>query len=207
MRLDDGRAALIVVDVHRFTVGRGHGFDRMARERGITRELDEYFDQVDQVLPHIRRLLDGCRRYRIPIVFTRVVAASEPSVAAQARVTGFWTVTGSPDAEFTPEISPNAGDIVVDRTTVGAFSGTTLHDALRRRGVESVMLCGVVANDAVSHTAREAADLGYHVLVASNACAAETWAHHGFVMSTIVGGMIRTRTAEALLEMLDAGRV
>jgi nicotinamidase-related amidase len=204
-RLGDGRTALVVVDVHRFTVARGHGFDRMARERGIGRELDEYFDQVDQAIVNVRRLVDGCRERGAPIVFTRVVAASEETVAPQARVTGFWTVAGSPDAAFLPEIAPKTGEIVIDRTSLGAFAGTTLHDALRGRGVTSVILCGVVANEAVAHTAREAVDLGYHVVVASNACAAETWAHHGFVMATIVGGMIRTRSAQGALAMLDAG--
>jgi nicotinamidase-related amidase len=204
--LGDGRAVLIVVDVHRFTVSRGHGLDRMARDRGIARELDEYFDQIDQVVPNVRRLVDGCRQRRVPVVFTRVVAASEASVAAQARVTGFWSVAGSPDAAFLPEIAPTAGDLVVDRTSMGAFSGTILHNTLRSRGVASVIVCGVIANEAVHQTAREAVDLGYHVVVASNACAAETWAHHGFVMATIVGGMIRTRTTEAVLEMLDAAR-
>jgi nicotinamidase-related amidase len=204
VRLGDGRAALVVVDVHRFTVSRESGFDRMARDRGITRELDEYFDQVDQVVPIIRRLIDGCRRHGVPVVFTRIVSASEETVAPQARVTGFWSVAGSRDAEFLPEIAPATGDLVVDRTTVGAFGGTTLHEALRRRGVQCIVVCGVVANESVAHIAREAVDLGYHVVVASNACAAETWAHHGFVMSTMVGGMIRTRTAEGVLEMLDS---
>jgi nicotinamidase-related amidase len=205
-RLDDGCAALVVVDVHRFTVARGFGFDRMAAERGIARELDEYFDQVEQALPNIRRLVEGCRRRSLPVVFTRLAAPSEQSVVPQARVTGFWSVIGSPDAAFLPDIAPGPGDLVVDRTTVGAFAGTTLHGALRSRGIASVILCGVVANESVQQTAREAVDLGYHVVVASNACAAETWAHHGFVMATIVGGTIRTRTADGVLEMLEAGR-
>ena len=205
VRLSDGGVALIVVDVHRFTVSRGFGFDRMAGERGITRELDEYFDQVEQALPNIRRLVDGCRQRGLPIVFTRLAAPTEASVAPQARVTGFWSVTGSVDAAFLPEIGPAAGDVVVDRTSVGAFAGTSLHAVLGTRGAASLILCGVVANESVQQTAREAVDLGYHVVVASNACAAETWAHHGFVMATIVGGMIRTRTAEGVLEMLAAG--
>jgi ureidoacrylate peracid hydrolase len=200
--LGDGHAALLVLDVHRFTVERGRGPDRMARERGIGRELDEYFDQVDQALPRIRALVAGCRGRGVPIAFTRLVAVSEAAVAAPARVTGFWCAAGTPDAEFVPDIAPGPGDVVVDRTTVGTFAGSALHASLRARDVRAVIVCCVLANETIQQTAREAADLGYHVVVASNACAAETWAHHAYVMGTIVGAVTRTRTAEGILEAL-----
>lgn len=195
-----------MLDVHRFTASREHGFGRIARERGISRELDEYYEQLDQALPNIARLIDGCRRHRVPIIFTRLVADRREDVSPQARVTGFWTMAGSPEAEFLPAIAPAADETTIEKSTTSAFVGTTLRDALGARRVQYLVVCGVLANGAVEHTARDAADLGYGVIVVSDGCAAETWATHTFVMATLVGGLIRTRTTQAMLEMLDGTR-
>lgn len=204
--LTDGQAALIVLDVHRFTASRDGGYTRLARERGIVRELNEYYDQVDQVLPNLGLLVGGCRAHGLPVIFTRLVARGPRDVTPQAISTGFWAPAGSDDAEFLPELGPQTGDVVIDKTSTGAFTGADLHSLLRERRIHALVLAGVLANGTVEQTARDAADLGYGVIVVSDACAAETWAIHGFVMTTVVGGLIRTRSTSAVLEMLDGRR-
>ena len=206
MSLTDGQAALIVLDVHCFTASRDGGYARLARERGIVRELDEYYDQVDQVLPNLGRLVGGCRTHGLPVIFTRLVARGSSEVTRQAVTTGFWAQAGSDDAEFLPDLRPQTGDVVVDKTSTGAFTGADLHRLLQERRIHALVVAGVLANGTVEQTARDAADLGYGVIVVSDACAAETWAIHGFVMTTVVGGLIRTRSTSAVLEMLDGRR-
>jgi len=204
--LTDGQAALIVLDVHCFTASRDGGYARLARERGIVRELDEYYDQVDQVLPNLGRLVGGCRTHGLLVIFTRLVARGSSEVTRQAVTTGFWAQAGSDDAEFLPDLRPQTGDVVIDKTSTGAFTGADLHSLLQERRIHALVVAGVLANGTVEQTARDAADLGYGVIVVSDACAAETWAIHGFVMTTVVGGLIRTRSTSAVLEMLDGRR-
>jgi nicotinamidase-related amidase len=194
--------------MYRFTISRDHGFARIAGERGIVRELDEYYDQLEQVLPNVRRLVDICRQHRLPIVFTRLVAGRLQDVATQAQVTGFWAMDGSREAEFLPDLAPAAteGERIIDRTTTSALAALPLREVLRARDIRYLIVCGVLANAAVEHTARDAADLGYGVIVVSDACAAETWAIHAFLMTTLVGGLIRTRTTQGVLDMLAGAR-
>ena len=206
MTLTDGRAALLVLDVHRFTASRDGGYARLARERGIGRELTEYYDQVEQALANLRQLVEGCRAHGLPVVFTRLRAVGAQDVTPQAAVTGFWARAGSDEAEFLPDLRPHEVDVLIDKTTTGAFAGTSLHTILHERGIRTLIIAGVPANGTVEQTAREAADLGYGVVVVSDACAAETWTIHGFVMTTLVGGLIRTRTTSAVLEMLGGER-
>ena len=206
MSLTDGQAALIVLDVHRFTASRDGGYARLARERVIVRELNEYYDQVDQVLPNLGRLVGGCRTHGLPVIFTRLVARGSSDVTRQAITTSFWAPAGSDDAEFLPDLRPQTGDVVIDKTSTGAFTGADLHSFLQERRIHALVVAGVLANGTVEQTARDAADLGYGVIVVSDACAAETWAIHGFVMTTVVGGLIRTRSTSAVLEMLDGRR-
>ena len=52
---------------------------------------------------------------------------------------------------------------------MSAFNGTTLDIMLRNLGTKTVVVVGVWTNVAVEHTAREAADRGYRVVVVSDA--------------------------------------
>jgi biuret amidohydrolase len=207
VRLSAGGTALLVVDCHRFTTSRDSGYGRLAHERGIAREFDEYYEQLEQVLPNLRRLLGGCRKRAVPVVFTRLAhGVDDTSLAAQAAATGFWTDLSSPEADFLPDLGPRAGDVVINKTTTSAFAATDLHPALGDLNIRHLLIAGVLANGAVEISARAAADLGYNVVVVSDACAAETWTLHALVMTTLVGGLIRIRTVEATLEMLDGTR-
>jgi nicotinamidase-related amidase len=208
VRLSEGGAGLLIVDAHRYTLSPDSGYGRMARARGIFRELEEYYEQLDQVLPNLRRLVAGCRTRSLPVLFTRLAGNPEApgGVAAQAAVTGFWAMGRSPESEFLPDLAPRPGEPVLDKTTVSAFAETDLLDRLADLGVRHLLVAGVLANGAVELTARDAADLGYNVVVVADACAAETWALHTLVMTTVVGGLIRVRTVEAVLEMLDGRR-
>jgi biuret amidohydrolase len=208
VRLSGGGTALVLVDCHRFTLAQDSGWGRLARERGISRELDEYYEQLAQVLPNVRRLLGGCRERSVPVLFTRLVRGrGDGGLATQAAATGFWTDASSPEACFLADLGPRDGDTVLDKTTLSAFGNTDLDLRLRRLNTRHLLVAGVLANEAVELTARGAADLGYHVVVVSDACAAETWSLHALVMTTIVGGLVRVRTVEAVLEMLDGRRV
>jgi nicotinamidase-related amidase len=208
IRLSEGGVGLLIVDAHRFTLSPDSGYGRMARERGIFRELGEYYEQLDQVLPNLRRLLAGCRQRGLPVLFTRLVGNPETPrrIAAQAVATGFWAREPSPESDFLPDLAPRSGETVLDKTTVSAFADTGLHDRLAGLDVCHLLVAGVLANGAVELTARDAADLGYNVVVVADACAAETWTQHTLVMTTVVGGLIRVRTVEAVLEMVNGRR-
>lgn len=204
--LAEGGVALLVLDVHRFTVDRGVGYARLAQERGIQRELAEYYEQAEIVLENLERLLHGCRRRAVPVIFTRLAVGDERDVSPQARVTGFWTSRAHPEADFLPTLSPRAGERVIDRTTVSPFRAPGLEEDLAAAGSRYVLLAGIAANGTVEQTARDAADLGYGVVVVSDACAADTWALHTHMMTTLVGGLIRVRSVDHVIEMLDRSR-
>lgn len=207
-RLSEGHAALLLVDCHRYALSPDDGYARIARERGILRELAEYYQQLEQVVPSLQRLLHGCRERGLPVMFTRLVGdeADPKSVTSQAVATGLWARAGSTDAAFMSGLAPRADEPVLDKTTLSAFAGSTLDTALRARAVRHVIVAGVLANEAVARTAHAAADLGYEVVVPSDACAAETWTLHTLTMTLLVGGLIRVRTVSGVLEMLDGQR-
>ncbi len=80
-------------------------------------------------------------------------------------------VRGSRGAEVVDELKPRSGDAVVRKTTYGAFFGTDLDDVLKRLGVDSLRLTGVVTHICVIMTAWDAVLRDYPVTVVEDGVA------------------------------------
>ena len=77
---------------------------------------------------------------------------------------------GSPAVELIPELGPEPSDLIIPRRHgVAPFSGTALDPTLRNLGVHTLIVCGVSLNLGVMGLCIEAVDLGYQVLVATDA--------------------------------------
>lgn len=87
-------------------------------------------------------------------------------------------VEGTPGAEFVSELKPLENEKIVLHQRVGAFYETDLDQILKDLGVEKVLTYGVVTNNIVEHSVRNAVDLGYTVLVAEDCCSAATPSAH-----------------------------
>ncbi len=79
---------------------------------------------------------------------------------------------------LTPNRTHGRGDIVVPKTACSAFATTNLDRLLRNLFVEQLVVCGQLTDQCVESAVRDAADLGYLVTVAKDACAAHSHAEH-----------------------------
>lgn len=71
----------------------------------------------------------------------------------------------------------------MDKRHYSAFSGTDLDIRLRERGVDTVVLTGVLSDICVLHTAIEAYNKGYKIEVVASAIAALTEESHQFALN------------------------
>lgn len=103
-------------------------------------------------------------------------------------------VRGEPGAAFVPEVEPAADEAVLWKRTISPFAGTDLTGWLNRRGVDTVVLAGVVTHYAVLATAVAAFDLGYRVLILEDACMAGDPARHETALAILEPLAERLRT-------------
>ena len=65
-----------------------------------------------------------------------------------------------------------ASDFAVDKVAYSAFYMTQLEWVLRKRGIDTLMICGIVTNGGVASSARDAHVRDFHVIVLEDGCAA-----------------------------------
>ncbi len=86
-------------------------------------------------------------------------------------------------AEVYDSIKDDARVFWMDKRHYSAFSGTDLDIRLRERGVDTVVLTGVLSDICVLHTAIDAYNLGYEIEIVSSAIASITEEAHQFALS------------------------
>lgn len=73
--------------------------------------------------------------------------------------------------KFHPDMQPRASDTVVQKSTVSVFASTDLDAQLKKAGIDTLIISGLMTHACVAGAARDAAPLGYNVVVASDASA------------------------------------
>jgi nicotinamidase-related amidase len=69
------------------------------------------------------------------------------------------------------QLTPRAGEAVIEKTLPNAFAGTDLQAQLAATGRNNVVIAGMMTHMCVSSTARAALDLGLRVTIDAESCA------------------------------------
>ena len=95
---------------------------------------------------------------------------------------------GSWGAAFFDSLAPESTsprEWVVKHSRINAFYGSPLDEALRACGAERLVMAGVATHSVVESTVRHAADMGFDVWVATDACAAADPAVHAASLASM----------------------
>ncbi len=104
--------------------------------------------------------------------------------------------------DIVPELAEVKGAHVVTKRQWGAFYGTDLDLQLRRRGIDTIVLCGISTSIGVDTTAREAFQHGYQQIFVEDAMAASTKEEHEYVCRFIFPRIGKIRSTEEVLAAL-----
>ncbi len=96
-------------------------------------------------------------------------------------------------AQLAPELGPEATDHTITKHQWGAFFGTDLDLELRRRGIDTIVLCGISTSIGVETTAREAYQFGYQQVFVEDAMAAMDVTEHEHTVRYVFSRLGRIR--------------
>lgn len=203
-----GRAALLLIDMQ-FATGSRRG--ALARKHLQTPEgnpdLAYRFDRIETlVVPHQQQLMAGFRKAGGRVIHVRIGPQLRDASDAPVHMRPLFLATenwvGSPDHEGLPELAPEPEDILLRKTTIGAFASTGIDSLLRGMGIEHLAVTGISTNMCVETTAREAADRGYRVTLVEDACGTTHRELHESTMRNFARLFGRVRmTADVLAEV------
>lgn len=150
----------------------------------------------DAVIDAAGRLLRGARAQSVPVVHVRTArpraleayVQNAPIFRNVARIGA--CIEGEWGSEFFEGLGPLGDETVVVHNRVNGFYDSMLETRLRVLGATHLVLSGVATNSCVEHTARHAADMGYEVTVAQDACSASRPDVHDMALFNI--GLIGT---------------
>lgn len=107
-------------------------------------------------------------------------------------------------AEFVPAVTPRDGEVVIFKRQWGAFYGTDLDLQLRRRGIDTLILCGISTELGVESTARDAYERNFRQVFVEDAMSGQTEASHRNAVERIFPRMGHVRSTDRVLQLLDA---
>ncbi len=180
-----GSSALVVIDL----------------QKGITAR-DVKPRPSSEVIANASRLAEAFRKGGMQVFLVRVNPS--PPLGLRPETDGPGMSGPFPDGfdEIVPEMGPKEGDVVIAKRQWGAFYGTELEMQLRRRGIRTIVLCGISTNVGVESTARYAYEAGFSQIFVEDAMAATSDEEHSFPLRTTFPRMGRIRSTDEVLRAL-----
>ena len=159
---------------------------------------------ADDVVSRAARLAEKFRAHKAPVVMVRVGWSKDFGEALKQPVDAAVAAHALPDEwwHYPVALGKRDSDIEVTKRQWGAFYGTDLELQLRRRGIDTIVLCGISTNIGVESTARNAWELGFSLVIAEDACSATTREQHQASMTHIFPRIARVRSTEEILAAL-----
>jgi ureidoacrylate peracid hydrolase len=162
---------------------------------------------AQNVVANVGTLLETARANGSPVFYSRIVVYPQPGLSGDNapifRMLAPDTFkVDSWGAQIVDELSPQAGDLVLDRTRMSVFNGTSIDNMLRNLGIRTLIVVGAWTNMAVEHTIRDAADHGYEVTIVTDATSSLSaeWQHAAlnFALTNIATATDTTSAVTAL---------
>ena len=131
------------------------------------------------VIPNTAKLVAYCRKRDVEVIFARIACLKSDGRdrSLSQKKPGFNYLLlpkDREDSQLVPELTPDAEDIVVLKTTDSALTGTNLRLLLRNMEISDVIVAGIFTDQCVSSTVRSLADESFGVVVVEDCCAAAT---------------------------------
>jgi nicotinamidase-related amidase len=178
----DPNTALIIVDLQKGIVGA------------------PFIQPIGPIVAKSRALADVFRRHRLPVVLVNVIGTAQGRTERSQQ-----PVPPRPEGwtELVSELNQQAGDIVVSKSTWGAFASTNIEHRLKALNVTQVVIAGVATGTGVESTARQAYEHGFNVTLAVDAMTDTRPEAHDYSIANVFPRLGETGTTRAIIDLLE----
>jgi nicotinamidase-related amidase len=184
LEINKDKTAIVVIDLQKGIVSRP----------GIAPHL------ADVVVSNASKLVEIFRENKMPVFLVHVSPTNETALKPVSDKPMSMRDLPKDWAQFVPSMTPKSTDIVITKQQWGAFYGTDLDLQLRRRGINTIVLCGIATNIGVESTARFAYEYGYNQIFVEDAMATWSANDHNTTVNSIFKTLGRVRSTNEILD-------
>jgi ureidoacrylate peracid hydrolase len=177
---------LIVVDMQNGFVAKGGSYDKLGMNTPPYREI----------IPKVKDLIQLCRSLDIPVFYTEAVREASGidlltkihtllPKSREERLKVPICVRGTWDAQTIDEIKPKDEDHIIIKRRDSAFQDTELRVWLQSVGINVLVFCGVDTSICVETSIRDAFNLGYDIILISDATASGIKNHYETTLARV----------------------
>ena len=202
-----GATALLIVDVQNYSLSGGGKYVGLTPDM-IEERYGYFFRQMlEHVVPNLQKLQSSCRAGGIEVLYTVIesLTLDGREMGLDYKISRLFCPKGSNDARVIDAIAPSGDEIVIPKTSSSPFISTNIHYLLGNLGVKHLIVCGLLTDQCVDSTVRDACDYGYLVTLVTDACTTLTEERHASSIDNN-HGYCRQRTTNEMLAELSSLR-
>jgi bifunctional isochorismate lyase/aryl carrier protein len=182
------RSALLVIDMQRYFL------DEMSHA---------FLPDASHAAENIKRLVASYRSRGLPVIYTRhALLDDEPP-----GIMGTWWSdnlrASDPLSEIAGGLGPLPGEHVIRKTRYSAFLGTDLEQVLRSKGIERLLITGVMTHLCCESTARDAFMRDFEVFFVIDGTASGDDDLHVSSLRCLTDGFVIPVTTEEVLRCVS----
>jgi nicotinamidase-related amidase len=122
----------------------------------------------DEIVANMVVAVDKARSHGVPVIWVRHSAEDLP--------------LNSDGWQIVPELTPSAGEPIVEKLYGSSFEATNLEEILAGLKISHLYICGAQSNNCVRHTSHAAFERGYDVTLIADAHTTTGFEWNGFVV-------------------------
>lgn len=171
----------------------------------------DWVPEATRQVPSIKTLIEHCRSKNIPVIYT--VYSNTHNFLDRPKTGKFMPGRYSElDIDFSiffvngqvwHELAPREDEIVIKKSSYGAFYDTPLETILKNMEKDTVIICGTITNCCCGTTARQAYERSFKVIFGSDVTAPDDPETQEPELKVLRKGFARVLTAEEIIKALS----
>ncbi|MEE9377787.1 MAG: isochorismatase family cysteine hydrolase [Candidatus Lokiarchaeia archaeon] len=171
----------------------------------------DWVPEATRQVPRIKRLIEHCRKKNIPVIFT---VYSKTHNYLDRPITGKFMPGrySELDIDFSQfyvegrvwhELAPRESEIVIKKSSYGAFYDTPLETILKNMGKDTVIISGTLTNFCCGATARQAYERSFKVIFGSDVTSTDDPEMQKPELKVLRKGFAKVLSSNEIIEALE----
>ena len=163
--------------------------------------------EATRQIPRVKKLIEHCRAKSIPVIYT---VFSKTNNYFDRPLSGKYMPNRYTDLDYDQsgifvegkvwhEIAPRENEIVIHKSSYGAFYDTPLETILRQLGKDTIIICGTLTNYCCGATARQGYERSFKVVFGSDVTATDDPAMQETELKILRKGFAKVMTSEEVM--------